>query len=41
MRVFECVPVDKAFALQICERCAELVGEQNESGQIQIVLSNL
>ncbi|TNN45356.1 hypothetical protein EYF80_044432 [Liparis tanakae] len=30
-----------AMSLQICERRAELVGEQNERGQIQIVLPHL
>lgn len=36
-----CVPVYKAFALQISQCRAELVGEQNERGQIQIVLPDL
>ena len=36
-----CVPVYKAFALQISKCRAELVGEQNERGQIQIVLPDL
>lgn len=36
-----CVPVHEAFTLQICQRCAELVGKQNERGQIQTVLPHL
>lgn len=36
-----CVPVYKAFTLQISQCCAELVGKQNESGQIQTVLPHL
>ena len=35
------VPVHKAFTLQISQCCAELVGKQDESGQIQTVLPHL
>ena len=34
-------PVYKAFALQVSEGGAELVGEQDESGQLQTVLPHL
>lgn len=35
------LPVYKAFALQIGQCCTELVGKQNESGQVQTVLPHL
>lgn len=35
------VPVHKAFALQVGQRCAELVGKQDEGGQVQAVLPHL
>lgn len=36
-----CSPVHEAFALQVCQRCAQLVGEQNQRGQVQVVLPYL
>lgn len=36
-----CSPVHKAFALQVRQRCAQLVGEQNQRGQVQVVLPYL
>lgn len=36
-----CIPVYKAFALQISQCCAELVGVQDERGQVQTVLPHL
>lgn len=35
------LPVHKAFALQIGQGCTELVGKQDESGQVQTVLPHL
>lgn len=31
----------KSLALQICQRCAELVGVQDEAGQVETVLPHL
>ena len=36
-----CLPVDEAFALQVGQCRAELVGKQNERGQVEIVLPHL
>lgn len=35
------LPVHKAFALQVGQRRAELVGKEDESGQVQAVLPHL
>lgn len=41
MQKLMAVPVHKAFALQVGQRCTELVGKQNEGGQVQAVLLHL
>ncbi len=34
-------PVHEAFALQVRQRCAQLIGEQNQRGQVEVVLPYL
>lgn len=31
----------KSLALQVCQRCAELIGVQDETGQVETVLPHL